>query len=91
MRSNVSRDFVRADRERAFNLFDTTKLDIINVEISFETSGTATIVFDKSWDFSKDAAFSKGLVQQEIQMRRIENQWLIVSEKDLQIYRYHNQ
>lgn len=89
--SNVNRDVVRADRERAFDQFDTLNVEIINVEIILESSDAATVTFDKSWDFTKDAHFSKGLVQQEIQMRKIEKQWLIVSEKDLQVYRSQTQ
>ena len=89
--TNASRDVVRADRERAFKRFHDLKLDIINVDINLESSEAAIITFDKSWDFTNDTAFSNGLVQQEIQMRKIEKQWLIVSEKDLQVYRYQNQ
>lgn len=88
--SNVNRDFIRADREQAFKKFDQLKLEIINVDINLEENDAATITFDKSWDFTKGASFSNGLVQQEIQMRKIEKQWFIVSEKDLQIYRSRN-
>ena len=89
--SNTNRDVVRADREQAFKRFNELKLDIINVDINLETNDAAIITFDKSWDFTDDSAFSNGLVQQEIRMRRIDKRWLIVSEKDLQVYRYHNQ
>ncbi len=89
--SNTDRDFVSADRERAFEQFDTLKLEIINVDIYLETTDAATVTFDKGWDFKKGESFSNGLVQQEVKMRKIEKQWLIVSEKDLQIYRYRNQ
>jgi hypothetical protein len=89
--SNVNRDFVRADRSRAFNQFDTFKLEIINVDINLESNETAIITFDKGWNFEKENDFSSGLVQQEIKMRKIDKQWLIVSERDLQVYRFHNQ
>ena len=89
--SNVNRDFVRADRSRAFNQFDTFKLEIINVDINLESNETAIITFDKGWNFERENNFSSGLVQQEIKMRKIDKQWLIVSERDLQVYRFHNQ
>ena len=88
--SNVNQDFIRADRERAFNQFDQFKLQLINVEVNLEANDAATITFDKSWDFTRGENFSNGLVQQEIQMRKIEKQWFITSEKDLEIYRYRN-
>ena len=89
--ASVNREFVRADRARAFASFDTLELEIINVEIILEANDAATLTFDKSWDFRKASGFSNGLVQQEIRMRKIEKQWLITSERDLQVYRVHNQ
>jgi len=89
--SNVNKDFIRADRHRAFERFETLKMQLINIDIYLESKDAATVVFDKSWDFKSAAGFSNGLVQQEIKMRRIEKKWLIVSEKDLEIYRYRNQ
>lgn len=89
--ANASRDIVRSDRARAFEQFDKLKVEVINVDINLETIDSAVITFDKSWDFTKGNAFSNGLVQQEVVMRKTDNQWLIVSEKDIQIYRYRNQ
>lgn len=89
--SNVNRDFVRADRNRAFQEFDTFKLEFINVNVNLEANDAAIITFDKGWNFEKEGNFSTGLVQQEIKMRKIDKQWLIVSERDLQVYRAHNQ
>ncbi|HLM59864.1 MAG TPA: nuclear transport factor 2 family protein [Pyrinomonadaceae bacterium] len=89
--SNVNRDFVRADRARAFGEFDKFKLEIINIDIYLESNEAATVTFDKGWNFEKEGRFSNGLVQQEIKMRKIDKQWLIVSERDLQVYRSHNQ
>ena len=87
---NVNRDFVRADRQRGFEQFDQLKVLIINVEVNLEASDAAVVTFDKSWDFRRGANFSDGLVQQEILMRKIEKQWFITSERDLEIYRYRN-
>ena len=89
--SNVNKDAVRADRRRAFERFDTLKVQLINIDIYLESKDLATVVFDKTWDFKKGENFSNGLVQQEVKLRKSGNQWLIFSEKDLEIYRYHNQ
>jgi len=88
--ANVGKDVVRADRERAFEQFDKFKVQLINIDINLQTEDLAIITFDKTWDFKKAASFSNGLVLQEIKMRKIEKKWMIVSEKDLQIYRYRN-
>ena len=88
--ANVNRDFVRTERGRAFEKFDTFKLQLINVDISLQTSDEVIITFDKTWDFRRAANYSNGLVQQELIMRKIDKQWFIVSEKDLEIYRYQN-
>lgn len=87
---DAAKDAVRADRERAFEQFETLKVQLINIDIYLQSKDEAIVTFDKSWDFKKAESFSNGLVQQEIKMRKIEKQWVIVSEKDLQIYRYRN-
>lgn len=87
---NVAVDTVRTDRARAFAQFDAMKVQFINIDIQLQSTDDATVVFDKTWDFKKGAAFSNGLVQQEMKWRKIDKRWMIVSEKDLQIYRYHN-
>ncbi len=88
--SNVDKDFVQADRRRAFEKFDTLKVQLINIDITFQADDAATVTFDKTWDFRNATDFSSGLVQQEVRLRNFENRWLIVSEKDLQVYRYRN-
>lgn len=90
LQQNVVQDVVRADRARAFAQFEQMKVQLINIDIQLQSTDDATVVFDKTWDFKKEAAFSNGLVQQEMKWRRIDKRWTIVSEKDLQIYRYHN-
>lgn len=90
LQQNVGRDVVSAERTRAFAEFDAMKMQLINIDIQLESTDAATVVLDKSWDFKKAANFSNGLVQHEMKWRKIDKRWLIVSERDLQIYRYHN-
>lgn len=90
--SNVNQAFVLDDRRRAFERYETLKVQLINIDIYLESKDLATIVFDKTWDFKRAAGgFSNGLVQQEIKMRKTENRWLIFSERDLEVYRVRNQ
>ena len=88
--SNVNHDFIRADRMRAFEQFDEIQVQFINIEVNLETSESAIVTFDKTWNFRSPTRFSNGLVHQEILMRKIEKQWFITSERDLEVYRYHN-
>ena len=88
--SDVDKDFVQTDRRRAFEKFETLKVEMVNIDITFQADDAATVTFDKAWDFRNATDFSNGLVQQEVRLRNIENRWLIISEKDLQIYRYRN-
>lgn len=85
--ADVNKAFVRDDRRRAFERFDTLEVELINIDVYLESKDAAIVVFDKSWDFKRGESFSNGLVQQEIRLRKIENEWLIVSEKDLEVYR----
>lgn len=78
---------VRADKQRAFREFDSIGLDISNLTVTPDASGErATAVFDKEWVFDGDQKSSSGKVKSELQMRKINGEWLITSERDLKVY-----
>lgn len=83
----VSAARVRADRERAFNMYDSMVVHISNVKITPDATGnTATAVIDKEWDFSGEEKSSYGKVQQQLTFSKIGGKWLITGEKDLKLY-----
>lgn len=85
-RSGASREFVRADRARAYRLFNSISVTITNLNVSVSDSGeAATAVFDKEWVFSGSRR-STGKVRQQLEFRRINEQWLITGERDLKVY-----
>lgn len=85
-RRGASREFVRADRARAYRLFDSMSITVSDVSVSVDDSGaTATAVFDKEWVFD-GARRSTGKVRQQLQFRKINGQWLITGERDLKVY-----
>lgn len=85
--SNVSRDFVRQDKERAFADFDSIDIDIDNLQVTFGSDGnTAIAEFDKKWEFEGEEKYSAGKVRQQLQLRKVGNQWLITGERDLRVY-----
>lgn len=82
----ASREFVRADRERAYRLFNSMSISITDMNVSVGDSGdTATAVFDKEWVF-EGSRRSTGKVRQQLELRRIDGRWLITGERDVKVY-----
>ncbi|MFN0277306.1 MAG: hypothetical protein ACKVRN_01760 [Pyrinomonadaceae bacterium] len=85
-KSGASSAFVRADKLKAFTRYDSINIKLTNVSINVDTAGEeATVTLDKEWNF-EGAKNSRGKVKQSIKMRKIDGQWLITAEKDLQVY-----
>jgi len=78
---------IRSDKQRAFNEFDSIEMNISNLSITPDASGErATAVFDKEWVFEGEEKYSAGKVQSQLQLRKINGQWLITGERDLKVY-----
>jgi len=83
----VNRARVRADKQRAFEQFDSINFNISNVKITPDASGErATAVFDKEWTFEGENTRSTGKVRQQLTLGKIDGRWLITGEKDLKTY-----
>ncbi|HEX8287274.1 MAG TPA: hypothetical protein VF556_04725 [Pyrinomonadaceae bacterium] len=86
-RRGVSSSAIRADKQRAFGNYDSIEMNISNLNVTTDASGeSATAVFDKEWVFEGDASYSAGKVQSQLQLKKINGQWLITSERDLKVY-----
>lgn len=82
----ASVDFIRSDKQRAFNMFSSMSVTISNMNVSVDDSGEgATAVFDKEWVFD-GARRSTGKVRQQMQFRKFNGQWLITAERDVKVY-----
>lgn len=78
---------VRADKQRAFEAYDSIDIDISNLKITpDETGENASALFDKKWNFEGAGSYSSGKVQQQLQLTKVGGRWLISAEKDLQVY-----
>jgi hypothetical protein len=78
---------VRSDKQRAFAIYDTIQVTLSNMQVTPDASGErATAVFDKEWNFSGAGKSSAGKVKQEMELKKINGQWLISGEKDLKLY-----
>lgn len=85
----ASRDFIRADRARAYGMFDSFSITIDNMAIDIDESGqTATAAFDKEWVFDGERR-SAGKVRQQLRFRSVNGAWLISGERDVSVY-YRN-
>jgi ketosteroid isomerase-like protein len=86
LKKGASRSAVRADKQRAFDRFDTLESDISNIDITVAPSGNeATALFDKEWEFEGETR-SKGKVRQEMRFKKVNGEWLITAEKDIKVY-----
>lgn len=83
---NASRDFVRRDRLKAFQRYNSMRIDITNMRVSFDGREKATAIFDKDWEFSGPQKYWRGKVNQQLQLEKINGQWRITGEKDLKVY-----
>ena len=82
----ASVEFIRADKQRAFNMFSSMSVSITDMNVTVDDSGErASAVFDKEWVF-QGARRSTGKVRQQMQFRKINGQWLITAERDLKVY-----
>jgi hypothetical protein len=84
--SGASRSYVRSDKSRAFEMYDSIRVDLSNMNVSVDESGNkATATFDKEWDF-RGSRNSSGKVQTQLKLRNVNGQWRIVGERDLRVY-----
>lgn len=82
---------VRADKERAYEQYNSVNIDISNLKITPGESGNnATALFDKEWNFEGDEKNSSGKVQQQLTFSKIGGKWLITGERDLRVYYVNN-
>ena len=85
--SNVSSSRVSADRQKAFDAYDSLDVKLSNIKITPDPSGErATVVLDKTWEFQGEEKYSNGSVQQRLTLVRVAGRWLITGERDLQVY-----
>ena len=78
---------VRADKEKAYSMYNNITVNIDNVKITPDDAGEkATAVFDKEWDFESDERSNSGKVQQQLTFSKIGGEWRITGEKDVKVY-----
>lgn len=88
----INKAKLKSSKEPAYKKYDSIEIEIENIKVTPDPTGEkATVVFDKTWDFSgvdKDGndVINSGKVQQQLILNKINGKWKIVSEKELKIY-----
>ena len=86
-KKGASKIFVKNDKKKAFNKYDSIKATFSNMSIKPSVDGkSAVAVFDKEWTFKSADSETSGKVQTQLKFKKNEEKWLIVSEKDLKTY-----
>lgn len=83
---NVSQAFVRADRDRLFQRADSIEVKTGEPEVSMNREGgEPTMRFRKAFVVKVNGREHRGEVVQELQWRRTDDGWKIVSERDIKV------
>ena len=87
LKRNASRQSVRAEKARLLSQLTSADVRASEPEINISGDGrTATMRFQKSWDF-KGAQPSSGEVVQELRWVKTDDGWKIISERDVRVIR----
>lgn len=86
-KKGASTNFVRNDKQKAFNVYDSMKINLSNMRVSPDDSGeNATAIFDKEWVFEGAGKYNAGKVQTQLRLKKIGGDWRITGERDLKVY-----
>jgi serine/threonine protein kinase/ketosteroid isomerase-like protein len=88
---NVSRDAVRAEKERVFDQADRIEVQAGEPQIKFSEDGqTASTRFRKRYVIEGPEENRRGEVMQELRWIKTDGGWKIISERDVQVLRNSN-
>jgi serine/threonine protein kinase len=86
LRHSVSAAGVRANRSVAYTRFTKLDVQLSNIDIAVDQSGTsATAMFDKAYSFEGERYLS-GSVRSMLWLTKSGSRWLISGERDLKVY-----
>lgn len=83
---NASREAVRAEKARVFSRAGSIDIRAADPQIRVSPDGsTATMRFRKSYAIEGGGQDKRGAVVQELQWKRVNGSWKIVSERDVKV------
>jgi hypothetical protein len=84
-RGSADPEYIREESERAYKIYSTVFIQLSDIQVTPLAPDRATVIFDKTWDFSGDRD-SSGSVQQQVSVEKVGIKWLITGEKDVKVY-----
>ncbi len=84
---NATRDFIRQDRRASLRAYDDRTMTIERMAVTFPAPDRARALVDKSWDLRGDEGQWRGAERQELVLVRRDGRWLVVREKDNEVFR----
>jgi predicted lipid-binding transport protein (Tim44 family) len=85
--TNVDRSRVRDDREAAFAKYSSMDMQVANINIEIDQTGTrATATFDKTFDFRNEEQSFNGSGLNRFWFTKTGGRWRITGEKELKNY-----
>lgn len=85
--TNVNRSRVREDREAAFAKYSSMDMQVANINIEIDQTGTrATATFDKTFDFRNEEKSFNGSGLNRFWFTKTGGRWRITGEKELKNY-----
>ncbi|HKS26880.1 MAG TPA: nuclear transport factor 2 family protein [Pyrinomonadaceae bacterium] len=85
--TNVSRSRVRDDREAAFSKYSSMDMQVANINIEIDQTGTRAIAtFDKTFDFRNEEKSFNGSGLNRFWFTKTGGRWRITGEKELKNY-----
>ena len=82
----LAKSFVRDDRARTIERYPRREITIESQATMFEAPDLARVLVNKSWTFAGSGERWTGRMRQELRLRDVGGQWLIVSEKTNRVY-----
>jgi hypothetical protein len=87
LKGKVSAADVRSNRLTAYKRYSRLDVQLSNVDIIFDPSGTvATTTFDKYFAFEGEKKNFSGSVKSKLWLTKFGSRWLITGERDLKVY-----
>ncbi len=88
LKSDVTRDFVREEKERAFASASVIEIRAEEPEIIFQNDGDVAVMrYRKKYRIENGRQSRRGEVIQELRWRRVADAWRIFYERDIRVLR----
>lgn len=90
-KTNLSVKEVHSETQKVFNTYTEIELELSNILVAVDIENNrATAIFDKEWTYETGKDLSEGKTHTKLQFEKKNNEWKIISEKNLKTYYLEN-